>query len=94
MGLYDAPKCEYTGLPIFTERCDCFIHRRHTHNEVVRPLRKSNSHELLQIEPPVTEDDLKKAYHKMCLKYHPDKGGDAEKFIEIKNAYDELLLCC
>ena len=94
MGLYDAPKCEYTGLPWFGERCDCFIHRRHTHNEVVRPLRKSNSHELLQIEPPVTEDDLKKAYHKMCLKYHPDKGGDAEKFIEIKNAYDELLLCC
>jgi len=37
---------------------------------------------------------LKKAYHKMCLKFHPDKGGDADKFIEIKNAYDELLLCC
>ena len=102
-------KCEYTGLPIFMGRCDCFIHRkineRNTYNkmrneyinfnpEVVRPLRKSSSHELLQIEPPVTEDDLKKAYHKMCLKFHPDKGGDAEKFIEIKNAYDELLLCC
>ena len=95
MGLYDSEKCQYTGLPWFGERCDCFIHRKqYSHSEVVRPLKKSNSHELLQIEPPVTEDDLKKAYHKMCLKFHPDKGGDAEKFIEIKNAYDELLLCC
>jgi len=103
-------KCQYTGLPIFMGQCSCFIHRkineRNTYNkmrdeyinfnpEAVTPLKKSSSHELLQIEPPVTEDDLKKAYHKMCLKYHPDKqGGDADKFIEIKNAYDELLLCC
>lgn len=95
MGLYDSEKCQYTGLPFFSERCDCYIHRRRERCEVVRPIKKSSSHELLQIEPPVTEDDLKKAYHKMCLKYHPDKqGGDAEKFIEIKNAYDELLLCC
>ena len=92
--IYKAPKCEYTGLPIFTERCDCFIHRKQ-YNTYTEPLKKSNSYEILQIEPPVTEDDLKKAYHKMCLKFHPDKkGGDAEKFIKIKNAYDELLLCC
>tara|TARA_R110000803_G_scaffold196539_1_gene259837 strand:+ start:1874 stop:2074 length:201 start_codon:yes stop_codon:yes gene_type:complete len=56
-------------------------------------LRKSRSHELLQIEPPVTEDDIKKAYHKMCLVHHPDKGGDQQKFIEINEAYQELLVC-
>jgi len=92
--IYKAEKCEYTGMPIFTQRCDCYIHRMR--REVVCPtprVRRSRSHELLQIEPPVTEDDIKKAYHKMCLVHHPDKGGDQQKFIEIKNAYDELLVC-
>ena len=33
---------------------------------------------------------LKKQYHKMCLKYHPDKGGDPEKFKLIQEAYEIL----
>ena len=33
---------------------------------------------------------LKKQYHKMCLKYHPDKGGDPEKFKLILEAYEVL----
>lgn len=35
---------------------------------------------------------LKKQYKKLSLKYHPDKGGSAEKFIKIKDAYDILIL--
>ena len=31
---------------------------------------------------------LKKYYHKLALKNHPDKGGDPVKFKEIKEAYD------
>lgn len=91
--IYKAEKCEYTGLPIFTQRCDCYIHRMRRDITPTPRVRRSRSHELLQIEPPVTEDDIKKAYHKMCLVHHPDKGGDQQKFIEIKNAYDELLVC-
>ena len=33
---------------------------------------------------------LKKQYYKMCLKYHPDKGGDPEKFKLIQEAYEIL----
>jgi DnaJ homolog subfamily A member 2 len=28
-------------------------------------------------------DDIKKAYRKLAIKNHPDKGGDPEKFKEI-----------
>jgi len=36
-------------------------------------------------------DEITKAYRKLALKTHPDReGGDAEKFIEIKGAYDLL----
>ena len=42
-------------------------------------------------EEELTEETLKKAYRKFALKYHPDKGGDANKFTEISNAYEILL---
>ena len=34
--------------------------------------------------------EIKKAYHKIALKEHPDKGGDPEKFKDITLAYDVL----
>lgn len=50
-------------------------------------------YELLEIDKNATDDDIKKAFRKMSIKYHPDtnKSPDAEKqFREIKNAYDIL----
>lgn len=35
--------------------------------------------------------ELKSAYYKLVMIYHPDKGGDAEKMKEINNAYDEYF---
>lgn len=34
---------------------------------------------------------LKKKYKMKCLRFHPDKHGDKEKFIELKDAYDFIL---
>ena len=50
-----------------------------------------NLYELLEIdENNFNMNILKKQYHKMCLKYHPDKGGCSNKFKLIKEAYDIL----
>lgn len=57
-------------------------------------MKRSNSMEILQIEPPITEKDLKRAYKKMALKTHPDKCGSNEQFIKVNEAYNELLLIC
>ena len=32
--------------------------------------------------------DIKKTYRKLCMKHHPDKGGNTRKFQEITEAYD------
>ena len=89
-------KCEFTGSPIYSDRCDCFIHRNRPRDQpLIKPLRRSNSHEILQIEPPFSLESLKKAYHKLCKVYHPDKStGDHNQFIKINNAYNELLITC
>lgn len=37
-----------------------------------------------------SNDDYKKAYKKLALKHHPDKGGDEAKFKEVTEAYEIL----
>jgi DnaJ-class molecular chaperone len=39
----------------------------------------------------ITLDELKKQYRKLCLKYHPDKGGNTEIFQAINREYKEAL---
>lgn len=45
---------------------------------------------LLGLPPTFTTEELKRAYRKAAHKYHPDKGGNAEKFKQIHIAYDFL----
>ena len=47
--------------------------------------------EILDIPHNHTTDCVKTAYHKLALKYHPDKGGDPEKFKKILEAKTFLL---
>ena len=37
-----------------------------------------------------TTDALKKPYKELCLKLHPDKGGNAADFIAMKNTKKQL----
>lgn len=45
---------------------------------------------VLQLDHNASEDDIKKQYKKLALKYHPDKGGSLEQFQELNAAYEQL----
>lgn len=57
------------------------------------------SYKILEIEPTASDDEVKKAYRRMAMKYHPDKvshlGEDFkqvahEKFKKVQAAYDQV----
>ncbi len=57
-------------------------------------MSKRDYYEVLGVSKTATDEEIKKAYRKMALKYHPDKNpGDKEaeeKFKEAAEAYDVL----
>jgi molecular chaperone DnaJ len=59
-------------------------------------MSKRDYYEVLGVAKNASDDDIKKAYRKLAMKYHPDRNqGDAareaeEKFKEVKEAYEML----
>jgi len=47
-------------------------------------------YETLEIEKTADAKAIKKAYRKMAIKHHPDKGGDEHHFKEVNAAYEVL----
>lgn len=50
-------------------------------------------YEILEIQQTATLADIKKAYRKLAMKYHPDRNRHTDtksKFIEVQRAYDTL----
>lgn len=57
-------------------------------------MAKRDFYDILEIQKGASTDEIKKAYRKMAIKYHPDKNpGDKaaeEKFKEAAEAYEIL----
>jgi molecular chaperone DnaJ len=54
-------------------------------------MTKRDYYEILGVTKTASDDEIKKAFRKLAVKYHPDKeGGDETKFKEANEAYEVL----
>jgi DnaJ family protein A protein 2 len=63
----------------------------HSHGSGRGPPRRASSnvdttklYETLGVEKTADEKEIKKAYRKLAVKHHPDKGGDEHTFKEVR----------
>lgn len=63
----------------FTQKfSDDYSHDDYSYNDKPFGLKKSSS-----------DDDIKKKYRELVLKFHPDKGGDEKQFIKIQEEWEK-----
>lgn len=54
-------------------------------------MTKRDYYEILGVGKDASPDEVKKAFRRLAIKYHPDKeGGNEEKFKEVNEAYEVL----
>eukprot|EP00294_Goniomonas_avonlea_P011628 CAMPEP_0114548916 /NCGR_PEP_ID=MMETSP0114-20121206/5244_1 /TAXON_ID=31324 /ORGANISM="Goniomonas sp, Strain m" /LENGTH=201 /DNA_ID=CAMNT_0001733553 /DNA_START=51 /DNA_END=656 /DNA_ORIENTATION=- len=57
---------------------------------IVHAAAPKNPYKVLGVEKKASAKEIRKAYHKLAVQHHPDKGGDPEKFKEVAAAYELL----
>mmetsp|Transcript_6847 Transcript_6847/g.12428 ORF Transcript_6847/g.12428 Transcript_6847/m.12428 type:complete len:437 (+) Transcript_6847:1278-2588(+) len=62
----------------------------HTHHAPQREVENTRYYEILEVPQTASCEEIKKAFRRISMKKHPDKGGDPDLFAEISHAAQVL----
>ena len=48
-------------------------------------------YEILELQKDATDNEIKLKYRKMALEYHPDRGGDIDRFRNLAEQFEKAL---
>jgi len=60
-------------------------------NSILQKLEHTNHYEVLGVSKDSSDEEVKRAFIKLARHHHPDKGGDADTFTNIHQAYQAIL---
>ena len=63
----------------------------HQQNKNIQQNEQVNLYKILGVSRESTDKDIKKAFNKLIIKHHPDRGGDPEIYEIIVNSYNVLI---
>jgi hypothetical protein len=67
-----------------------FAHRQ-AQSPLSSELSQDQAYQVLGLEPGCTDEDIRKAYHRLIKRVHPDSGGSAVLMAQVTDAKDLLL---
>ena len=87
--IYNTPKFHYSNSSSYSKTKN---NNTSTNIRYIRlsELDDTNPYNCLEISQMATQEEIRIAYKKLIFLNHPDKGGDAEKFNKIHEAYEIL----
>jgi DnaJ family protein A protein 2 len=59
-------------------------------NEIMQNIRSDNFYTRLGVLKNASASEIKEAYLKLAVIYHPDKGGDEDDFKNLREAYEAV----
>ena len=96
--MYDDARNDYsTAKKLDPSNQDAINYLNYLKN-IEKQVKKRDYYQILGVDRNADERTIKKAYHKMALKYHPDRNSESEetkkmaekKFIDVNDAYNVL----
>ena len=60
------------------------------HNSMNHKVDNDKFYNILEVDKKASSSEIKKAYRRLAVIHHPDKGGDENKFKEITKAFETL----
>ncbi|KAK3023267.1 hypothetical protein RJ639_044433, partial [Escallonia herrerae] len=84
----------FAGKPVGLSFSGLLPHKRFIHATGVRLSGERDYYEVLGVSEGASRDEIKKAFHELAKKYHPDANNNSpsakRKFQEIRDAYETL----